>query len=204
MFGSGHGVWKSYCVVPCLLLLGAFSGCSFAYAAPTAEQSAIIAEQTKVIEANPKDYKAYFRRARAYRDADMVREAIEDCNRGIAINGKSQHLWVLLSGLLFSQKDYKGALHASKRAQECGPFNVFIGGIEVGCLRLLGQNQRCFNRCEELISKCPNYADYYFFRSSARAGLGGDRVKVIQDLKVAIKLDPTNQTYKHELELLLK
>ena len=197
MFGIGKHVWKFYCLVPCLLC--AFSGCSFACAAPTAEQSAIIAEQTKVIEANPKDYKAYFRRGRAYFDAAQYSEADADCKSGLRINPESQHLWVLQANISRKLGDHRGALTSVKRAQDSGPKSLILFELEVICLRQLRMDKECYARCTELLRTYPECAELYFSRGLAGKSLGRSRDGVSKDLELAVKLAPKNKDYRNLL-----
>ncbi len=196
MFGIGKRVWKFYCVVPCLLLLGAFSGCSFAYAAPTAEQSAIIAEQTKLIEANPKDYKAYFRRGRAYFDAAQYSEADADCKSGLRINPNSQHLWVLQANVACKSKDYSRSLGAIRRAQAIGPNNSVLCGMEVSCLSSLDKDSECLKRCRELISLYPMNACFYYFRAVSAEKLRLPPPQILADYREAARLGPAFPDYE--------
>lgn len=196
MFGSGHGVWKSYCVVPCLLLLGAFSGCSFAYAAPTAEQSAIIAEQTKVIEANPKDYKAYFRRGRAYFDAAQYSEADADCKSGLRINPESQHLWVLQANVALKMDESGRCLAAVRKAQSLGRSSGALAGLEVSCLNSMHRDRDCYRRCNEWIQVYPSEPSLYYFRA-----LSGERLQLVEsqilsDYKEAARLGSKLTAYQ--------
>ena len=201
MFGSGKRVWKFYCVVPCLLLLGAFSGCSFAYAAPTAEQSAIIAEQTKLIEANPKDWDALYKRARAYQKSGNLQAAKKDCIAVSLLNPSCQKNWILLMLVTYHLKEYEESVMASRKAQTTGPSHQTFGGLEVSCLGLLGRNEECLVRCDELLKSYPNYAELYFVRGNARADLHGDRSKFLQDFRSAMKLEPGNRRYQKAVML---
>ncbi len=201
MFGSGKRVWKFYCVVPCLLLLGAFSGCSFAYAAPTAEQSAIIAEQTKLIEANPKDYKAYFRRGRAYYFAGLYEKSEADCAKGLQLNPNSQSLWVLQSNLCRKRKDDLGVLKAIREAQRIGPLLAGNCSVEVATLSLLDMDRECYDRCSILLKTFPNEPDLYYYRGISAFSLGMDEKLVKADLSKSIELAPSVLAYQKALKL---
>ena len=196
MFGIGKRVWRFYCVVPCLLLLCAFSGCSSAYAAPTAEQNAIIAEQTKLIEANPKDWDALYKRARAYQRSGNMQAAKADCMAVSLLNPSCQKNWILLMIVTYHLKEYEESIVASRKAQITGPSHQTFVGVEAGCLRLLGRNEECLVRCDELLKSYPNFAELYYLRGSARAGLHGDRSKILEDLRFAMKLEPGNSRYQ--------
>lgn len=200
MFGSGKHVWKFYCLVPCSLLLGAFSGCSFAYAAPTAEQSAIIAEQTKLIEANPKDYKAYFRRGRAYFDARLLTEAESDFKKGIKINPESQGLWVWLASVHQERGQLAQSLECVREAQRIGELTADLGALEVCCLKGLGRHEECILRASNLIHKFPNCADLYYFRAQSRSAINGDSRLIGDDFRTAVNLAPTNASFRKRLK----
>lgn len=204
MFGISKSVRRFSCLVPCVLLLGAFSCCLSAFAAPTAEQSAIIAEQTKVIEANPKDWDALYKRARAYQKSGNLQAAKRDCIAVSLLNQSCQKNWILLMLVTYHLKEYEESVVASRKAQITGPSHQTFGGMEAACLRLLGRNEECLVRCDDLLKSYPNFAELYFLRGSARAALHGDRSKILQDLRSAMKLDPGNKRYESELMERLK
>ena len=200
MFGIGKSVWKFRCLVPCLLLLGAFSGCSFACAAPTAEQSAIIAEQTKLIEANPKDYKAYFRRGRAYFDARLLTEAESDFKKGILVNPKSQALWTSLAFVYEEQGFLLRSLDSIRQAQKVGPLTAHLGAMELSCLEGLDRHEECIARANKLIQLFPEFADLYYWRAIARSATKGATLLIGDDFRAAVRLAPTNDRYRKRLE----
>lgn len=200
MSGSGNGIRKFYCAVPCLLLLAALSSFPCASAAPTAEQSAIIAEQTKLLEANPKDYKAYFRRGRAYFEARQFSEAESDFKKGIEINPNSQAHWLGLAYVYEEQGLLKRSIDCIRQAQKIGPLTANLGAMELSCLEGLDRHEECITTASKLIQLFPDSADLYYWRAIARSARKGERQLIGEDFRAAVRLAPTNERYRKRLE----
>lgn len=149
-----------------------------------------IANYTKAIELNPKDYRFYTNRGNAKKYLKDLNGALEDYYKALGLNPCNADIFSNIGISKYSLKDYPGALEALNKAIELTPTNAdyfFIKGIVNYASKFTADALNDYNKAIDLN---PCKLDYYFHRAMAMVSLG-DFKNAIKDYSKVIEINPS-------------
>ena len=143
---------------------------------------------TKAIELNPETAEAYVNRGAAYESMDDLDRALEDFNKSLALEPKSEG-YNNRANVYFKRRDYDQAVQDYSKALELGSGNVGAHIYRGHALKNMGLYDNAIRDYSEALSLAPDNADAYTSIGIIHS-LRGDHNNAIRNYDQALELNP--------------
>lgn len=190
------------CITSTLLMTCSIA--ASALAETQAELESGIVQTTEALKTQPGNALAYSARGYCYLGLKKLDEAEKDLLKAVSLDQKNKDNYLQLACLYSLRKQYEKALSNVRTAMKFGSQSMNTFDMELAYLSSSGRARECLKRCDEVLEKFPEDSNAFYFRAMSKQELGiGNDKDILSDFTAAIRLDPTAEGKKRDLEFFL-
>ena len=155
------------------------------------ELNRILKELELVIEKNPNDAPAFFKKGLALSELGKKKDAILAFNQAIAINPNDAYAFISKGNALSALGKNEEAIDAFNQAIAIDPNDAYVFSNKGRVLSALGKNEEALLAYDQAIAINPKFADAFYFKGNALSALGKKK-EAIDAFNQAIAINPND------------